>query len=95
MLTATGCDWVFKAMKGFSTDYHQEMNAVNFEKWFEEKLLPALPANSLIVMDNASYHRFTILCLLMLKAFTGGLLIVATWRRDQNKRGVKHSCSSG
>ena len=30
-------------------------NAVNFEKWFEDKLLPALPANSLIVMDDASY----------------------------------------
>ena len=54
----TGCDWVFKAMKGSSADYHQEMNAVNFEKWFEDKLLPALPANSLVVMDNASYHRY-------------------------------------
>ncbi|XP_065911844.1 uncharacterized protein [Dysidea avara] len=32
------------------------MNAENFERWFKEKLLPALPANCLIVMDNASYH---------------------------------------
>ena len=26
----TGCDWVFKAMKESSADYHQEMYAVNF-----------------------------------------------------------------
>ncbi|XP_065905339.1 uncharacterized protein [Dysidea avara] len=51
-----GCDWVFKAKKGSAADYHQEMNAENFERWFKEKLLPALPANCLIVMDNASYH---------------------------------------
>ena len=53
----SGCDWVFKAKKGSAADYHQEMNAENFERWFKEKLLPALPANCLIVMDNASYHR--------------------------------------
>ena len=34
------------------------MNATNFENWFQEKLLPALPANILIMMDNASYHRY-------------------------------------
>ena len=50
----TGCDWVFKSKKGSSTDYHQEMNAANFEKWFQEKLIPALPTSRLIVMDNAS-----------------------------------------
>ena len=49
----TGCDWVFKSKKGSSTDYHQEMNAINFEKWFQEKLIPALPTSTLIVMDNA------------------------------------------
>ena len=53
----SGCDWVFKAKKGSAADYHQEMNAENSERWFQEKLLPALPANCLIVMDNASYHR--------------------------------------
>ena len=30
------------------------MNATNFEKWFQEKLIPALPTSTLIVMDNAS-----------------------------------------
>ena len=50
-----GCDWVFKSKKG-SSDYHEEMNATSFEEWLEQKLLPALPPNTL-VMDNASYHR--------------------------------------
>ena len=37
-------------------DYHKEMNAVNFTKWLTEKLIPNLPPQSAIVMDNASYH---------------------------------------
>ena len=48
---------VFKSKKG-SADYHEEMNATSFEEWFKEKLLPALPPNTLIVMDNPSYHRY-------------------------------------
>lgn len=38
-------------------DYHGQMNHKMFTKWFSEKLLPNLPANSLIIMDNASYHN--------------------------------------
>jgi len=49
---------VFKYKKGSSTYYHQEINALNFEKWFWERLIPALPTGMLIVMDNASYHRY-------------------------------------
>ena len=49
----------FKSTKGSSTDYHQEMNATNFEQWFQERLIPALPTSTLIVMDNASYHSYT------------------------------------
>ena len=30
------------------------MNATSFEEWLEQKLLPALPPNTLVVMDNAS-----------------------------------------
>ena len=37
-------------------DYHDEMTADHFEEWFATKLLPNVPANSLIVMDNATYH---------------------------------------
>jgi len=28
-----------------------------FEFWFEKQLLPALPSEAVIVMDNASFHR--------------------------------------
>ena len=37
-------------------DYHDEMTANRFERWWSEQLLPSIPQKSLIVMDNASYH---------------------------------------
>lgn len=37
-------------------DYHDQMNAENFTKWPTEKLIPNIPRNSMIVMDNAPYH---------------------------------------
>ncbi|XP_066958850.1 uncharacterized protein [Macrobrachium rosenbergii] len=37
-------------------DYHEQMNAEVFEKWFRNQLLPNIPPNCAIVMDNASYH---------------------------------------
>ena len=33
----SGCDWIFKAKKRSAADYHQEMNAKNLERWFQEK----------------------------------------------------------
>ncbi len=47
---------VFKASKK-TGDYHSNMNRDTFSKWFQEKLLPNIPPNSLIIMDNASYHN--------------------------------------
>ncbi len=47
---------VFKSTKK-TGDYHGQMNAELFAKWFEEKLIPNIPDNFLIVMDNASYHN--------------------------------------
>ena len=38
-------------------DYHGQMNQELFTKWFREKLLPNIPARSLIIMDNAAYHN--------------------------------------
>ena len=38
-------------------DYHGQMNQEMFTKWFREKLLSNIPARSLIIMDNASYHN--------------------------------------
>lgn len=39
-----------------NVDYHQNMESNVFEEWFEKSLIPNLPASSVIVMDNASYH---------------------------------------
>jgi transposase len=54
--------WVLGAKKVFKStrktgDYHGQMNAQQFQKWFLEMLLPNIPPNSIIIMDNASYHK--------------------------------------
>lgn len=46
---------IFKS-KSKTGDYRSDMNFANFSKWTREKLLANLPPNSVIVMDNASYH---------------------------------------
>jgi transposase len=38
-------------------DYHGQMNHELFSKWFSEQLLPNIPQDSLIIMDNAPYHN--------------------------------------
>lgn len=38
-------------------DYHDDMNKNNYAKWLEEKLVPNLQPNSVVVIDNAPYHR--------------------------------------
>jgi len=47
---------VFKASRK-TGDYHSSMNCEVFKEWFEEYLLKNIPAKSLIIMDNASYHN--------------------------------------
>jgi transposase len=37
--------------------YDGTMDSALFEGWFEKCLLPILPKNAVIVMDNASFHR--------------------------------------
>ena len=37
--------------------YDGTMSSALFEKWFEDILLPLLPERSVIVMDNATFHR--------------------------------------
>ena len=39
--------------------YDGAMDSLLFETWFERCLLPALPKHTVIVMDNASFHRKT------------------------------------
>jgi hypothetical protein len=46
---------IYKAVSA-KGDYHGQMNAANFEKWAVEKLIPNLPAQSVIGLDNAPYH---------------------------------------
>ena len=50
-----GAKLVFKSARK-TGDYHGQMNAELFQKWFKESLLPNIPVNSLIIMDNAAYH---------------------------------------
>ena len=37
--------------------YDGTMDSALFEMWFATRLLPSLPKNSVVVMDNASFHR--------------------------------------
>ena len=50
-----GADLVFQSKKA-TGDYHDEMTSEHFEEWFHDSLMPNIPPNSLIVMDNAPYH---------------------------------------
>jgi hypothetical protein len=47
---------VFEATKK-TGDYHGLMDWDNFSRWFTEQLLPNIPENSIIIMDNASYQN--------------------------------------
>lgn len=51
-----GAKLVFKSTKK-TGDYHGQVNWELFKKWFIEMLLENIPSNSLIIMDNASYHN--------------------------------------
>lgn len=51
-----GAKLVFKSTKK-TGDYHGQMNLELFSKWFKNQLLMNIPKNSLIIMDNASYHN--------------------------------------
>lgn len=42
--------------------YNHTTTSVFFEDWFEFELLGLIPENSLIIMDNASFHRKNHLC---------------------------------
>lgn len=54
--------WVGKAELVFEAkkktgDYHGQMDWGNFSRWFTVQLMPNIPENSIIIMDNASYHN--------------------------------------
>ena len=65
-------------------DYHNEKNTVHFMSWFNETLLPNLPTNSVIVLDNAKYHN---------KVTLDTRSPTASWRKHEiqdwlNKKGI-------
>lgn len=37
-------------------NYPNQINWHNYKKWLEEKLIPNLKSNSILVLDNTSYH---------------------------------------
>lgn len=47
---------VFKSKRN-TGDYHSNMNWKVFSEWFENKLLPNIPPESIIILDNAKYHN--------------------------------------
>jgi len=51
-----GARLIFKSSRK-TGDYHGQMNWELFHKWFTEQLLANIPANSIIIMDNAAYHN--------------------------------------
>jgi len=42
--------------KSKTNDYHNEMNGDHFKEWFSE-VLDAVPDKSVLVFDQASYHK--------------------------------------
>ncbi|XP_077519827.1 uncharacterized protein LOC144129557 [Amblyomma americanum] len=50
----------FRAKKGNLADYHSETDGNYFEKWFSDKLLPNIPAKSIVIMDNAPSHSVAV-----------------------------------
>jgi transposase len=51
-----GAQLVFEAKKR-TGDYHGQMNWDNFSKWFRFQLLPNIPSDSIVILDNARYHN--------------------------------------
>jgi predicted O-methyltransferase YrrM len=43
-------------MENCNVDYHKNTDSDIFEEWFEFTLISNLKPNSIIVLDNASYH---------------------------------------
>ena len=51
--------WVFcpTSRKSHKGDYHKVFDRNNYVKWFSEQLIPNLHEPSLIILDNAKYHK--------------------------------------
>ena len=49
-----GADLVFRSKRN-RTDCHDEMNSEHYMEWFTKQLLPNVPDEAVIVVDNATY----------------------------------------
>jgi hypothetical protein len=54
--------WVDEAQLVFEAkrrtgDFHGQMNWSNFSRWFETQLMPNIPEDAIVVLDNARYHN--------------------------------------
>lgn len=63
-------------------DYHGSMDEENFTKWFITQLLPNVPANAVIIMDNAPYHNMFLED--EVPPLTSKKVILQKWLRDNN-----------
>lgn len=52
----TGAHLHFKSGRR-TGDYHGALNTENFTRWMTSQLLPHIPRDSLIILDNAPYHN--------------------------------------
>lgn len=60
---------------------HDSMTHECFQSWFQKQLLPNIPANSVIVMDNAPYHsQFSI----KMPAINSNKSEILQWLREHN-----------
>ena len=79
---------VFKSSRK-TGDYHGQMNFEIFQKWFTEQLIPNIPKNSIIIMDNASYHN--ILAESSAPISTSSKTAIFSWL-EKNKLAVNPDC---
>lgn len=62
-------------------DYHHQMSQTNYEKWMKEMLIPNLPENSIVVLNNASYHNVVVDKSAIFKQYESTYERVATERK--------------
>lgn len=93
-----GAQLVFEAKKR-TGDYHGQMNWENFSKWFKTQLLPNIPSESMVILDNARYHNVLIHGVIPSKSSTKEQLRRwltrngYPWRKDMLKSELLELCT--
>jgi len=68
--------------------YEYSTTGAFFEDWFEFELIPLLPENAMVIMDNASFHRKNTLYKIASR-YGVGLLFLPPYSPDFNP--IEHS----